>query len=204
MKRVILVLVLVLAMLTVTACNQGGNPTTTTVTTSTEAASSSEASTSSIEGTSDSAGSSNAKVDLTIIEDLELTKLDGTIVKLSEVSKKHTIINLWAVWCGYCKKEMPELIELMKNREDVAVVFINQGEDKETIESFLKEKGYEIDVYLDENQKIGSMLQASGYPFNVFLTENRGLLTFVPGYLSGEQFEEILEKIEQFRTENNL
>lgn len=192
MKKVIFVLVLVLAMLVVTACSPNSTPTTTTVAEVTSSGSEQS-----------SASGDEEKPKLTVMEDFELTRLDGTKVKISEIAKRHTIINFWTTWCGFCNMELPHLIELAK-RDDVAVIFLNQGETKEIVENHLKEKGYDIDVYLDEKRVFGGMFGVNGYPFNVFMTEGRELMTEHPGYLDLEQFEEFLKAIDEFREKNNL
>lgn len=198
MKKVILVLALVLAMLMVTACG-GGNASTNgnavVPTTSAE-----EVTSSSVEG--DAQGGSDEEA-FTIVDDLVLTKLDGTTVKLSEVSERHTIVNLWATWCTYCKKEMPHLIELAK-RDDVAVVFISQRERVEDVKAYMESMGYDFDVYVDEAGIYGQQFGLRGYPHNVFLTESRGLMYQHPGYLSQEEIEKLLDAIDTFRKENNI
>ena len=44
----------------------------------------------------------------------EAAYLDGTPVTSAELFKNHdvTMINLWATWCGPCKRELPELAKL--------------------------------------------------------------------------------------------
>lgn len=44
----------------------------------------------------------------------ELRSLNGNPIKLSDYSGKVVLINLWATWCGPCRREIPELVKLYK------------------------------------------------------------------------------------------
>lgn len=58
--------------------------------------------------------------------DFELTKLDGTNVKLSDLKGKKVILNFWATWCGPCQQEMPDMEAFYKeHKENVEILAIN-------------------------------------------------------------------------------
>src|SRR4051812_49169744 len=48
----------------------------------------------------------------------EMELLDGKKVKVSDKTGKALILNLWAIWCGYCREEMPHLQEMQKQYSD--------------------------------------------------------------------------------------
>ena len=55
----------------------------------------------------------------------ELTKLDGTNVKLSDLKGKKVILNFWATWCN-CQQEMPDMEAFYKeHKENVEILAIN-------------------------------------------------------------------------------
>lgn len=54
--------------------------------------------------------------------DLVVKTLDGVDYKLSAQKGQWVVVNYWATWCGPCIKEMPELDELDKARDDVGVI----------------------------------------------------------------------------------
>ena len=77
--------------------------------------------------------------------DFELTKLDGTNVKLSDLKGKKVILNFWATWCGPCQQEMPDMEAFYKeHKENVEILAVNYtpsekvGEEK--VSNFIKEK----------------------------------------------------------------
>ncbi len=48
------------------------------------------------------------------VRDVELRAVSGAPIKLSDYSGKVLVLNLWATWCGPCRKEIPELVKLHK------------------------------------------------------------------------------------------
>jgi len=55
--------------------------------------------------------------------------LDGTKTKLSEHKGKVVILNLWGIWCGPCRDEMPHLAQMQRQYGDKLKVFgLNIGD----------------------------------------------------------------------------
>src|SRR5258708_25452456 len=44
--------------------------------------------------------------------DFKLTSLDGKPVTLADSHGKAILLNFWATWCGPCRPEIPDLVEL--------------------------------------------------------------------------------------------
>jgi thiol-disulfide isomerase/thioredoxin len=45
----------------------------------------------------------------------EMEMLDGTKVKIGDKKGKALVLNLWALWCGFCREEMPHLNQWQKD-----------------------------------------------------------------------------------------
>jgi thiol-disulfide isomerase/thioredoxin len=51
-----------------------------------------------------------------------LKDLNGVDVKLASFKGKVILVNFWATWCGPCKVEIPDLIELQREYPDQLVI----------------------------------------------------------------------------------
>jgi thiol-disulfide isomerase/thioredoxin len=86
------------------------------------------------------------------ILDTELKALNGAPIKLSSYGGKVLVLNLWATWCGPCRMETPELVNLYKeNRsrglEVVGLSTENPEESAEKVRKFVQD--------FDVNYRIG-------------------------------------------------
>ncbi|PFJ15157.1 thiol:disulfide interchange protein [Bacillus cereus] len=107
--------------------------------------------------------------------DFELTKLDGTNVKLSDLKGKKVILNFWATWCGPCQQEMPDMEAFYKeHKENVEILAINytpseKGGGGEKVSNFAKEKGITFPILLDKNIDVTTTYKVITIPTSYFI-----------------------------------
>ena len=86
--------------------------------------------------------------------EIALKDLKGAPVTLSQFKGKVIVLNLWATWCGPCRKEIPDLIKLQAAYPtDVAVigvVVLDKFGDK--VSTFVRDFGITYPV-LDGNDR---------------------------------------------------
>lgn len=100
---------------------------------------------------------------------LPVTSLDGEAASLPSFAGKPTVINLWASWCGPCRREMPMFQQMQEQNPDMHFVFLNQGEDAVTVQHFLQRDRLELsNVLLDRGVEMGQMLGQRGLPVTLF------------------------------------
>jgi thiol-disulfide isomerase/thioredoxin len=98
------------------------------------------------------------KMETVGVPDFTLERMDGTLLKLSDLKGKVVVVNFWASWCNPCVEEFPSLVKLAeKGKGKVVVVAVSTDEQRKDIEPFLKlfslpKPGFEI--VWDKDHKI--------------------------------------------------
>ena len=81
------------------------------------------------------------------------------MISTANLNGKVIVINIWALWCAPCVREMPELQELYKkyqNDNDVVILTINDNDEPTKLKQFMTAKKLNFPVirgekYLEDN-----------------------------------------------------
>ena len=104
---------------------------------------------------------------------LSVERLDGGLVALDSLRGRPFVINLWATWCGPCRREMPMLVATARANPDVTVLLINQGDDLQRVSRYLAAEGLpEANILLDPGSSVGLALRSSALPTTAFVSAN--------------------------------
>lgn len=129
--------------------------------------------------------------DAIIAPDFELESLDGTI-KLSEMRDKYVMLNFWATWCGYCVVEMPDLQKLQDTyKDDLLIITVNVGEDKETVQKFMEENNLDLTVVLDVDSNVANTYGVRSFPTTIAVNKKGEAVKGYVGMLNYEQMEQL-------------
>jgi thiol-disulfide isomerase/thioredoxin len=80
--------------------------------------------------------------------------IDGSTVNLARHRGKVVLLNFWATWCGPCRLEVPDLVELQKKYQDRLQVIglVVDDADEDAVRKFAKRYGinYPVAMATDE------------------------------------------------------
>jgi thiol-disulfide isomerase/thioredoxin len=86
--------------------------------------------------------------------DFKLTGLDGKPFTLAGAKGKVILLNFWATWCGPCRAEIPDLVELQNKYKDRLQILslVVDDDDQEAIKKFVAESSinYPVAVATDD------------------------------------------------------
>jgi thiol-disulfide isomerase/thioredoxin len=121
---------------------------------------------------------------------------NGVDVNLASFKGKVILINFWATWCGPCRVEIPDLMELQDHyRDDLVVVGIDVLDEFTRVQAFADELRVNYPL-LDGNnrddveQAFGPMW---GLPTTVVVARDGTVLRKHAGIASREQFQQYVE-----------
>jgi thiol-disulfide isomerase/thioredoxin len=109
---------------------------------------------------------------------IELTTLDGKVVKSSELIGKVVLVNFWATWCGPCKEEMPSLARLQKQLDPAqfALMTVTTDLQRQGIAQFLSQLGVSLPVLFDEDQEVSRSFMVRGLPTTIMIARDGTLV----------------------------
>lgn len=106
---------------------------------------------------------------------VERVGLGDSIGLRSEYAGKVVLVNLWATWCGPCKKEMPSMEQAYQTYRDrgfrIAAVSLDEG-DGASVRAFADELGLTFDILQDRSNLSQQVYQAIGVPHSVLVGRN--------------------------------
>ncbi len=109
--------------------------------------------------------------------DWELATLEGEAVTLGDFQAQIVFLNLWATWCGPCKRETPNVQALYDTMKDKGVVFLLVSkEDPETVQDWLVDQEYDMPFYIRSGTAPAD-LSSSAIPAT-FIIDHEGTVVF--------------------------
>ncbi len=114
--------------------------------------------------------------------DFSGTTSTGGKLSLGDMKGKVVLINFWATWCGPCKMEIPDLIELQKKygARGFTVVGFSEDEEFSRAAAFAKAAGMNYPV-LKTPDGLASSLGITGLPTSILVGKDGKIVTAMSG-----------------------
>lgn len=129
--------------------------------------------------------------------DFTLKTLQGDTFTLSDHEGKVVVINIWATWCGPCRKEIPDFIELQEEMKE-KVLFVGVSVDEEgwkAVRPFARKYEFNYPLVVDNGVVEQSYGPFRGIP-TTFIINKRGQVEYIaPGRVTKEMIKPALQEL---------
>lgn len=134
---------------------------------------------------------------------VDVKTMDGKSFNTSKISNdgKPIIISFWATWCKPCKKELDAIAEEYSTWQKetgvkLIAISIDDARSSSKVSTDVKSKGWEYEVYLDENQDFKRAMNVNNVP-HTFVVNGKGEIVWQHNaYAEGDE-DHLLEVVKK-------
>jgi cytochrome c biogenesis protein CcmG, thiol:disulfide interchange protein DsbE len=130
-------------------------------------------------------------------------KLDGSKVSSGTFSNNGNpiIISFWATWCKPCKKELDAIQEnyaewTKETGVKLIAISIDDARSSGKVVTDVKSKGWDFEVYIDENQDFKRAMNVNNVP-HTFLVDGNGKIAWSHNSYSEGDEEKLYENVKR-------
>ncbi|MFC6695722.1 TlpA family protein disulfide reductase [Nocardioides daphniae] len=116
-------------------------------------------------------------------------------VALGELRDRPVLINLWASWCGPCRKEMPLLAEAASRTKNVSFLGVNTRDDPSMAAAFLPEVGVTYPQVVDVDGELLDTTRVRGLPVTLAVDAEGRIVDRVIGEVSADELGRLLSQL---------
>jgi thiol-disulfide isomerase/thioredoxin len=119
------------------------------------------------------------------------------IIRLvSQARGKVVVINFWASWCGPCRQEIPELVDLRKRipEDKLLLIGVSVDQDPSMFAMYAAKAGFNYPVFLAKAD-VAQAFSIRAIPRTVVYSPKGEMVHSQEGYMPGPDLEALVKKL---------
>lgn len=127
----------------------------------------------------------------------------GSKFRLSDFQGKVVVINLWASWCGPCRREVPEYEKVRKSYAGQEVEFValtteDPDESSDEVNKFLRQVSFGFRLGWADNEMARTLMNGRGsIPQTIVIDSEGRVIKHWTGYAPGRSGDRLRDAIDQ-------
>jgi len=130
--------------------------------------------------------------------DFALQDYNGKTISLADFAGKPIIINSWAAWCTFCRKELLDFVAAQKEfGDDIVIIAIDRAESRETAKKYTDELGVTNNLIflLDPSDSFYQSIGGFSMPETIFVDRDGNIAERKRGPMEIDEIRERIKKI---------
>lgn len=133
----------------------------------------------------------------------ELQTLDNTSFRLADFDGKVIVVNLWATWCGPCRREVPDYERVRKEFADREVEFIaltteDPVTERKRVEKFVRDHNWGFRIGWADGLTARTIMNGrNSIPQTLVLDKHGQIVSHWRGYSAAESRDRLKQAIEK-------
>jgi thiol-disulfide isomerase/thioredoxin len=102
------------------------------------------------------------------------TTLDGQKYNNEAVKGKVVLVQFWATWCPYCRRDQPAVDTVAREfaGKGLLVLAVDAGESKKKVKQYLTNTPRAVPIVLMGDTNLAALFSAKSYPLYVLIDAN--------------------------------
>ncbi len=129
----------------------------------------------------------------------QVTLPDGRLLSSANLHGKVVLVNFWATWCPYCRKEKPVIDAYWKDtrNQGFEVISISVDDTPEAIARWMQDKGYAFMAAPTNASVVGAFGQIGTLPTSFILDREGTIRHRIDGQLHYPRLEKLVQPLLQ-------
>ena len=115
---------------------------------------------------------------------------------VSQARGKVVVLNFWASWCGPCRQEIPELMDLRKRipENKLVIMGVSVDQDPTMFAMYFARTGFNYPVYLAKAD-VSQTFSIRAIPRTIVYSPKGEVVHSQEGYMPGSELEKLVKKL---------
>lgn len=117
-------------------------------------------------------------------------------LSLESLTGRPAIVNFFATWCPYCRKQTPLLVEAaQKYPTELQFVGLDVGENQAQVLGYIQEMNIPYPVLIDEDSQVAAAYSVSGFPTTLFIDAEGRVVNVQVGLMTAEELDRLISDL---------
>ena len=121
--------------------------------------------------------------------------LAGESFSRDGLKDKPILIQFWATWCGYCRRDEPAVERIVSEQPNLVVLAVNVNESKQKIRSYLERSRRTPKIVATEDTNLPAVFEVKAFPTYVLIDKKGGIVDRQDGAGGYAALEQLLSKL---------